>query len=78
MENKMTLEQFAALLNASDLLELEIDDICDIIVANNWTPIFYEWYVCHDGKQMIYFDDNGQARVTSIEELGKKQDEEED
>ena len=64
----MTLEQFAALLNAADLLELEIDDICDIIIANNWTPIFNEWYVCHDGKQMIYFDDNGQAQVKSIEE----------
>ena len=69
MENKMTLEQFAELLNAADLRELEIDDICDIIVANDWTPIFDEWYICHDGKQMIYFDDNGQAKVTSIEDL---------
>ena len=67
MENKMTLEQFAALLNAADLLELEIDDICDIIVANDWTPIFDEWYICHDGKQMIYFDDRGIAKVKSIE-----------
>ena len=68
MKNKMKLEEFAALLNAADLLELEIDDICDIIVANNWTPIFNEWYICHDGKQMIYFDDRGIAKVTSIEE----------
>ena len=73
MENKMTLEEFAALLNAADLRELEIDDICDIIVANDWTPIFNEWYVCHDGKQMIYFDDNGQAKIAPIEEAETKQ-----
>ena len=70
MKNKtMTLEQFAELLNAADLRELEIDDICDIIFANDWTPIFNEWYICHDGKQMIYFDDNGKAKITPIEEL---------
>ena len=73
MKNKMTLEQFAELINAADLRELEIDDICDIIVANGWTPIFNEWYICHDGKQMIYFDDNGKAKVKSIEELEIKQ-----
>ena len=73
MKNKMTLEEFAALLNAADLLELEIDDICDIIVANNWTPIFDEWYICHDDKNMIYFDDNGKAQVKSIEELETEQ-----
>ena len=74
MKNKtMTLEQFADLINAADLLELEIDDICDIIVANNWTPIFNEWYICHDGKQMIYFDDNGKAKITPIEDLETKQ-----
>ena len=74
MKNKtMTLEQFAELLNAADLRELEIDDICDIIFANDWTPIFNEWYICHDGKQMIYFDDNGKAKITPIEELETKQ-----
>ena len=74
MKNKtMTLEQFAELLNAADLRELEIDDICDIIVANDWTPIFDAWHICHDGKQMIYFDDNGKAQVTSIEEAKTKQ-----
>ena len=69
MKNKMTLEQFAELINKADLRELEIDDICDIIVANNWTPIFDAWHICHDGKQMIYFDDKGIAKVTSIEDL---------
>ena len=61
MENKMTLEEFAALINEADEWKLEFDDI---IVANGWTPIFDEWRMCHDGKQMIYFDDNGQAKVT--------------
>ena len=65
MENKMTLEQFAALINEADEWKLEFDDI---IFANDWTPILDEWHICHDGKQMIYFDDNGQAKVTSIEE----------
>ena len=65
MKNKMTLEQFAALINAADEWKLEFDDI---ITANDWTPIFDEWHICHDGKNMIYFDDNGQAKVTTIEE----------
>ena len=74
MENKMTLEEFAALINKADEWKLEFDDI---IVANDWTPIFDEWHICHDGKQMIYFDDKGIAKVKSIEELEKKQDEDE-
>ena len=65
MKNKMTLEEFAALINEADEWKLEFDDI---IVANDWTPIFDEWHICHDGKNMIYFDDNGQAKVTTIEE----------
>ena len=66
MENKtMTLEQFADLINEANEWKLEFDDI---IVANGWTPIFDEWHICHDGKNMIYFDDNGKAQVTSIEE----------
>lgn len=65
MENKMTLEEFAALINEADEWKLEFDDI---IVANDWTPIFDEWHICHDDKNMIYFDDNGQAQVKSIEE----------
>lgn len=71
----MTLEQFADLINKADLRELDFDDdVFDIIFANDWTPIFDEWRMCHDGKNMIYFDDKGIAKVTSIEELGKKQD----
>ena len=66
MENKtMTLEQFAELINKADEWKLEFDDI---IFANGWTEIFDEWHICHDGKNMIYFDDNGKAKVTSIEE----------
>ena len=71
MENKMTLEQLAALINEADEWKLEFDDI---IFANGWTEILDEWHICHDGKNMIYFDDNGKAQVTSIEELEKKQD----
>ena len=70
MKNKMKLEEFAALINKADEWKLEFDDI---IVANGWTEIFDEWHVCHDGKQMIYFDDNGKAKVTSIEEAETKQ-----
>ena len=66
----MTLEQFAELINEADEWKLEFDDI---IVANDWTPIFDEWHVCHDGKQMIYFDDRGIAKVKSIEEAETKQ-----
>ena len=66
MKNKtMTLEQFAELINKADEWKLEFDDI---IVANDWTPIFDEWHICHDGKNIIYFDDKGQAKVKSIEE----------
>lgn len=70
MENKtMTLEQFAELINAADewKLEFEFDDFFDIIVANCWIPIVDEWRLCHDGKNMIYFDDRGIAKVKPIE-----------
>ena len=70
MKNKMTLEDFAALINAADEWKLAFDDI---IFANGWTEIFDEWHICHDGKQMIYFDDNGKAQVTSIEEAETNQ-----
>ena len=70
MENKMTLEEFATLINEADEWKLEFDEI---IVANDWTPIFDEWHICHDGKNIIYFDDNGQAKVTTIEEAETKQ-----
>ena len=65
MKNKMTLEEFAEVINAADEWKLEFDDI---IVANDWTAIQDEWHVCHDGKQMIYFDDRGVAKITTIEE----------
>lgn len=68
----ITLEEFAELINEADEWELGFDDI---IFANDWTPIFDEWHICHDGKNMIYFDDNGQAKVTSIEEAIKNRDE---
>ena len=70
MENKMTLEQFAALINEADEWKLEFDDI---IFANDWTEIFDEWHICHDGKQMIYFDDRGIAKVKSLEEIETEQ-----
>lgn len=73
MENKITtLEEFAALINEADEWKLGFDDI---IFANDWTEIFDEWHVCHDGKNIIYFDDNGQAKVTTIEEAIKNRDE---
>ena len=64
---KMTLEQFADLLNAVEPWEWELDEILAIIVANGWIPIVDEWRLCHDGKQMIYFDDRGIAKITPIE-----------
>ena len=70
MENKMKLEEFAALINKADEWRLEFDDI---IFANGWTEIFDAWHICHDDKNMIYFDDNGKAQVTSIEEAETKQ-----
>lgn len=71
----MTLEQFADLINSSDewKLEFEFDDFFDIIVANGWIPIVDEWRLCHDGKNMIYFDDKGIAQVKSLEELETEQ-----
>lgn len=66
----MTLEQFAALINEADEWKLEFDDI---IFANGWIKMQDEWHVCHDDKNMIYFDDNGKAKITPIEELETKQ-----
>ena len=66
----MTLEQFAALINAADEWKLEFDDI---IVANGWCRFLDEWHICKDGKNVIYIDDNGQAKVTTIEEAETNQ-----
>ena len=66
----ITLEELAALINEADEWKLEFDDI---IFANDWTEIFDEWHVCHDGKNMIYFDDRGVAKVKPIEEVETKQ-----
>lgn len=66
----MTLEQFADLINEADEWKLEFDEIID---ANGWIKMQDEWHVCHDGKQMIYFDDRGIAKITPIEELEIKQ-----
>ena len=60
----MTLEQFADMINAADEWKLEFEFI---IFANDWTPIFDEWHICHDGKNIIYFDDKGIAKITPIE-----------
>ena len=65
----MTLEEFAALINEADEWKLEFDDI---IVANDWLPIF-DGHICYDGKNVIYFDDKGQAKVKSLEELETNQ-----
>ena len=70
MKNKITLEEFAEVINKADEWKLEFDDI---IFANGWTEIFDEWHVCHDGKNVIYFDDKGIAKVTSIEEAETNQ-----
>ena len=70
MKNKMTLEEFAELINKADEWKLEFDDI---IVANDWIKMQDEWHICHDGKQMIYFDDRGIAKITPIEEVETKQ-----
>ena len=70
MKKTMTLEQFADLINAADEWKLEFDDI---IVANDWIKMQDEWHICHDGKNMIYFDDRGIAKVKSIEELETEQ-----
>ena len=70
MENKMKLEEFAALINKADEWKLEFDDI---ICANCWTEIFDEWHICHDGKQMIYFDDRDIEKVKKNEKKKKKE-----
>lgn len=69
----MTLEQFADMINAADPREWELDEFFAIIVANGWIPIFDGQGLCHDGKQMIYFDDRGIAKITPIEEVETKQ-----
>ena len=69
-KQKMTLEEFAALINEADEWKLEFDNI---IFANDWTAMQDEWHICHDGKNVIYFDDNGQAKVSTIEEAETKQ-----
>ena len=60
---KMTLEEFAKLINSADEWKLEFNEI---IATNDWTAIQDEWHVCHDGKRMIYLDDSGNAQIKAI------------
>ena len=71
MGNKMTLEQFAALINEADEWKLEFDDI---ITANDWFADFEEEYkICQDEQELLYFDDNGKAQTRALSEEEKTQ-----
>lgn len=61
----MTLEEFAALINAADEWK---SDFNKIIKDNGWTDLTGDtWQVCSDGSQLVYLDDNCVAKIKSID-----------
>jgi hypothetical protein len=68
-----TLDQLADLINSMDEYNpAVVEDICE---ANGWTMHDDEWHIANDGKEMVMFNDECEAFVTSIklsvEELAK-------
>lgn len=71
MENKMTLEQFADLINSSDEWKLEFENI---IKQNDWFADYEEkeeYKICQNGQELLYFDDNGKAQTRALREEEK-------
>ena len=63
-KRKMTLEQFADLINKSDEWK---SSFVQIIKDNGWTDLTHEmWKVCSDGQNVIYFDDKFIAQIKAI------------
>lgn len=63
-KRKMTLEQFADLINKSDEWK---SSFVQIIKDNGWTDLTNEmWKVCSDGQNVIYFDDKYTAQIKAI------------
>ena len=63
-KRKMTLEQFAELINKSDEWKSSYDQI---IKDNGRTELTHEmWQVCSDGQNVIYFDDRYTAQIKAI------------
>ena len=70
MENtkKMTLDQFAELINSADEWKLEFDDI---IQANLWYADYSEeesYKICQSDTELLYFNDSGKAQTRRLEE----------
>ena len=63
-KRKMTLEQFADLINKSDEWK---SSFVQIIKDNGWTDLTNEmWQVYSDGQNVIYFDDKYTAQIKAI------------
>ena len=63
-KRKMTLEQFADLINKSDEWK---SSFLQIMKDNGWTDLTNEmWQVCSDGQNVIYFDDRYTAQIKAI------------
>ena len=70
MENtkKMTLSEFAELINSADEWKLEFNEV---ISANDWYSDYSEeesYKICQDDTELLYFNDNGQAETRRLEE----------
>ena len=65
---KMTLSEFADLINAADEWKLEFDEI---IKQNDWYSDYSEeesYKICQSDTELLYFDDNGKAQTRRLED----------
>lgn len=61
-----TLDQLAEVINANE--DYPVDTVTEAIERNGWEDLQgTEFDVCSDGKEMVSFDSNGEARVVPID-----------
>lgn len=63
---KMTLDEFANLINKSEDWKLEFNEI---IENNNWLADYEDeesYKICQSDTELLYFDDNGKAQTRAL------------
>lgn len=63
---KMTLDEFANLINESEDWKLEFNEI---IENNNWLADYEDeesYKICQSDTELLYFDDNGKAQTRAL------------
>lgn len=68
---KMTLEDFADVINSAGEWRQEFSDI---ITANGWEEMYAKrWKICNDGKEMLYRGEDGKVKLRDMTDDEKRE-----